>query len=93
MFLSEVSESLTNTGFLVLSCFYMLLDVATSLVSGTFDNVARTVQCLTTSVSLLYAGLSAGLSKCEFEEKGSGLTGLPLEGLSPNVETSDPIWV
>ena len=64
VFLSEVSESLTNAGFLVLSCFYMFVDVASHVVSGTLDNVGRTVQCLTNSVSLLYAGLTAGLSKC-----------------------------
>ena len=64
MFLSEVSESVTNAGFLVLNCFYMLVDGVGGLVSGACDNVARTLHCLTTSVSLLISGLSAGVYKC-----------------------------
>ena len=42
----------------------MLVDLLGGLVSGTCDSVVRTVQCLTTSLSLLYSGLSGGLYKC-----------------------------
>ena len=42
----------------------MLVDLLGGLVSGTCDSVVRTVQCLTTSLSHLYSGLSGGLYKC-----------------------------
>jgi len=64
VFLSEMSESVTNTTFLVVNCFYIFLDNLTSLITATSDGVLSSLQCLLSTISFLCSGVSVATYKC-----------------------------
>ena len=64
VFLSEVSESVTNTTFLVLNCFYIFLDHLACLVTASTDGLLYSLQSLSNMVSILTSGVSVGVYKC-----------------------------
>lgn len=63
-FLSEVSESVTNSTFLVLNCVHIFLDQLTGLLSAGSSCVLSLLQGVTNTVILLLSGVSVAAYKC-----------------------------
>ena len=82
VFLSEVSESVTNTTFLVLNCFYIFLDHLACLVTASTDGLLYSLQSLSNLVSILTSGVSVGVYSGCLDHYGLDGPLVPLEDCS-----------